>query len=162
MSDKPKFPWELALDVLTDLRRAFEGRCDRLIAAGSLGRHKRQVGDLEVLFISKTTLAPDPADLFGAEIATDDTERLIGELLQRRHRATAEHRRQAGDGAQEQAGAPCGERAAGGPFRVHGGDLAELSGLPHGRRGDFIGAKPAGVVSADRVRNLAATPMGLG
>jgi DNA polymerase/3'-5' exonuclease PolX len=80
---KTKFSRALADEVFAELRRAFEGRCERLVAAGSFRRRRAEVGDLEILFIPRTATVKDPEDMLGATREVDDTEALCTELLAR-------------------------------------------------------------------------------
>jgi DNA polymerase/3'-5' exonuclease PolX len=56
MSDKPKFPRAQALAVARELCIALKPVTDRLVVAGSLGRGKMEVGDVEILFVPKVEL----------------------------------------------------------------------------------------------------------
>lgn len=54
MSDKPKFPRAVALNVARAFCHALKPLCEWLIVAGSLRRRKEMVGDVEILYIPKT------------------------------------------------------------------------------------------------------------
>lgn len=64
MSNKPKFQRAAALKVAAELCRVLEPVCERLIVAGSLRRLRMEVGDVEILYIPKTEIRPDPQDMF--------------------------------------------------------------------------------------------------
>ena len=51
MSDKPKFPRAVALDVCRQILAHVRPGCERVIVAGSLRRNKKEVGDIEILYI---------------------------------------------------------------------------------------------------------------
>ncbi len=53
MSDKPKFPRAVAIEVARELCQALDGACIRLVVAGSLRRRKAEVGDVELLYIPR-------------------------------------------------------------------------------------------------------------
>jgi len=63
---KRRFPYEVAAKVAQELRQALEHYCRRFIVAGSFRRHKPDVGDLEILYITKTCVKQDPKDMFAA------------------------------------------------------------------------------------------------
>jgi DNA polymerase/3'-5' exonuclease PolX len=81
LSDRPKFPRALALDVAAELCRALRPHCDKLIVAGSLRRRKLEVGDVEICFIGHREPLPDPNDLLGHLVDTDLAAKAIGELV---------------------------------------------------------------------------------
>jgi DNA polymerase/3'-5' exonuclease PolX len=63
--DKKRFPRALALQVARELVRALEPAAERIIVAGSLRRMKKEVGDVEILYIPKLLKdQPHPADMF--------------------------------------------------------------------------------------------------
>lgn len=64
MSDKPRFPNATGMRVAAELCRALKPACERLVVAGSLRRRRPTIGDVEILYISRTETRPDPADLF--------------------------------------------------------------------------------------------------
>lgn len=80
MSDRPKFPREKALAVAKVLCDCFKGSCERLIVAGSLRRRKAEVGDVEILYISRRTKVPK-VELFGEQPEADEMEFAIERLL---------------------------------------------------------------------------------
>jgi DNA polymerase/3'-5' exonuclease PolX len=81
MSDKPKFPRAVALEVAAQMCRALKPWCDKLIVAGSLRRRKAEVGDVEICFLGQIGMLPDAADLFGKLVATNLARREIDGLV---------------------------------------------------------------------------------
>jgi len=65
MSDKPKFPRDVALSVVDELCW-LAAATTRIIVAGSLRRLKAYVGDIEIVYIPKTEVRPDPQDMFAS------------------------------------------------------------------------------------------------
>jgi len=63
---KARFPNAVGLAVARELCGALNPACERLIVAGSLRRRKPAIGDVEILYLSKTGFGKDPADLFAA------------------------------------------------------------------------------------------------
>jgi DNA polymerase/3'-5' exonuclease PolX len=63
---KPRWPAALALEVARELCAALKPHCEKLIVAGSLRRRKKDVGDLEILFIPKMEVVPvfQQSDIF--------------------------------------------------------------------------------------------------
>lgn len=59
MSDKQKWPWEMAMPIAEELVALLAPCCERIAIAGSLRRLKPQVGDIEILFVPKTTTRAD-------------------------------------------------------------------------------------------------------
>lgn len=68
MSDKPKFPNAVAMKVAKELCDSFKPVAERIIVAGSLRRRKPMVGDVEILYIPKTEVRPDPQDMFSTVV----------------------------------------------------------------------------------------------
>lgn len=64
--EKPRFPYEVGRKVAAELLTALNPGCDRLVIAGSLRRRQPTVGDVEFLYISRTEVRPDPADMFAS------------------------------------------------------------------------------------------------
>jgi DNA polymerase/3'-5' exonuclease PolX len=56
---KTKFPRAAAIAVAKELCAALAPLTERLIVAGSLRRRKQEVGDVEIIYIPKTTMQPD-------------------------------------------------------------------------------------------------------
>jgi DNA polymerase/3'-5' exonuclease PolX len=73
---KPRFPAAIGLQVAAELCRILKPACTRLIVAGSLRRRKPEIGDVEILYIPRIDVVPDPADLF-ASIQQDFAEAAI-------------------------------------------------------------------------------------
>lgn len=63
MSSGPRFPRAAALAAAKEIVKVLEPACSELIVAGSLRRRKKDVGDIEVVFIPRTVTMPDPEDL---------------------------------------------------------------------------------------------------
>jgi len=80
MSDKPKFARAVALEVAREVCALLKPHCepDRLIVAGSLRRRKEQVGDVELVYVSKLELAA--ADLFSVD-SVPVVDRVLSGLL---------------------------------------------------------------------------------
>lgn len=83
MSGKTKHPRAEALDVARRLTAALRELCepDRFIFAGSLRRMKPEVGDIEVVYVPKVEMLPDPNDLLGNPIPTVRFNRLLEDWL---------------------------------------------------------------------------------
>lgn len=64
-SSSTKFLYADAMPIAKRFVQFLERHCTRIVIAGSLRRQKQLVSDIEILFISKITSAPDPQDLFG-------------------------------------------------------------------------------------------------
>lgn len=79
MSDKPKFPRAVAMEVAAELCKALTPVTERIIVAGSLRRLKESVGDVEVLYIPKTEVQPDPQDMF-AKVTVNLVDVVIASL----------------------------------------------------------------------------------
>jgi DNA polymerase/3'-5' exonuclease PolX len=63
VSDK-RYPWEQAYTVAACIAQELRPVCERVQIAGSLRRHKPDVGDIEILYIPVVHEEPDPADMF--------------------------------------------------------------------------------------------------
>jgi len=72
VSSKIKHPRALALAVAKELTAGLRALCEpeRFIFAGSLRRLKPEVGDIEMVYVPKVELLPDPNDLLGNLIPT--------------------------------------------------------------------------------------------
>ncbi len=55
MSEKTKIPWEIAMPVAEEIVERLKPCCLRIAIAGSLRRLKKQVGDIEILFVPRMT-----------------------------------------------------------------------------------------------------------
>jgi len=81
MSDKPNFLADDAKVVAAEMMRWLDPVCNRLVVAGSLRRQKPTVGDVEILYNSKTEKRPDPMDMFSSilvSLADEVIETMIG------------------------------------------------------------------------------------
>ena len=78
-TDKPRFPNQIGMKVAAELCAALKPVCERLIVAGSLRRRKPTVGDAEILYIGKTEVRQDPADMF-ASITVNLADEVIASL----------------------------------------------------------------------------------
>src|SRR5262245_56308348 len=80
---KQRWPREAAEAVADELMAALEPHCETLLVCGSIRRLRPTVGDIELVFISRTGTKPDPADLFGqpipADFAADKVNNLVSE-----------------------------------------------------------------------------------
>ena len=56
---KPKFDRAVAMLAAGEICNALKASCQRLIVAGSLRRGKQRVGDVEILYVSKTQTVSD-------------------------------------------------------------------------------------------------------
>lgn len=84
MSDKQKHPARIARAVAVKIVEALRPVCSRIEIAGSLRRLKPEVGDIEIVYIPKTTLVKDPQDLFGdRQISINAADLIIHALIQR-------------------------------------------------------------------------------
>ena len=54
------------MKVAAELCAALKPACEKLVVAGSLRRRKPDVGDVEILYIGKTEVRQDPADMFAS------------------------------------------------------------------------------------------------
>lgn len=79
VGEKPRFPNAVGMKVAAELCAALKPVCERLIVAGSLRRRKPTVGDVEILYIGKTEVRQDPADMF-ASITANLADEVISEL----------------------------------------------------------------------------------
>jgi DNA polymerase/3'-5' exonuclease PolX len=78
MVPKVKFPRAAAIEVARELVRLLGPVAERLVIAGSLRRRKPEVGDVEVLYIPRTT--PEPDGLFDT-VQANLADRAIQSLL---------------------------------------------------------------------------------
>jgi DNA polymerase/3'-5' exonuclease PolX len=63
MSEK-RYSWTDAYRVAAVVAQELRPACSRVQIAGSLRRHKPDVGDVEILYIPTMDIEPDPEDLF--------------------------------------------------------------------------------------------------
>jgi DNA polymerase/3'-5' exonuclease PolX len=80
MSDKPKYPYATALAVALELVNRLKPYCGRIEIAGSLRRKKREVGDVEILYVP--TFTQIAASLFGDVENVPDTEEIIDHMTE--------------------------------------------------------------------------------
>jgi DNA polymerase/3'-5' exonuclease PolX len=66
--------------VVRELLPVLQPACVRLIVAGSLRRRKREVGDVELLYIPKIIEVPDPDDFFGRMIKANAVDLALTKL----------------------------------------------------------------------------------
>jgi len=66
VGEKPRFPNAIGMKVAAELCAALKPVCEKLVVAGSLRRRKPTVGDVEILYIGKTEVRQDPADMFAS------------------------------------------------------------------------------------------------
>jgi len=89
-----RYPWDQAYTVAAIIAQELRPACLRVQIAGSLRRHKPDVGDVEILYIPKTEDENDPSDLFRsmevnlAEIRIEGMER-AGTLEKRKNKIGA-------------------------------------------------------------------------
>ncbi len=83
MSGKTKHPRAKALEVARELTGFLRPLCepDRFIFAGSLRRMKPEVGDIELVYVPRIELLPDPDDLLGNQIPTNLFDRQLDNML---------------------------------------------------------------------------------
>jgi len=74
---KRKWPLELAQLVAEELVALMNGSCDRIQIVGSVRRKKKEVGDVEVLYIPKWKKKEFATDLFGEELTNEATEKVL-------------------------------------------------------------------------------------
>lgn len=63
-----RYPLELAKGVAAQIVGRLGSSCSRIEVVGSVRRGKPEVGDVEVLFVSKVGRIPIPGDLFGGSV----------------------------------------------------------------------------------------------
>jgi DNA polymerase/3'-5' exonuclease PolX len=82
MSDKTKFPWEIARPVADELIEMLAPFClpDRIIAAGSLRRLRRLVSDVEIVYCPRKETRPKKGDMFAVEEIDLADEQLFREI----------------------------------------------------------------------------------
>jgi DNA polymerase/3'-5' exonuclease PolX len=77
---KVKWSRSAALEVARELCDRLEPFCERLIVAGSIRRRKAEVGDVEILYISRTEKRP--LDMFATEavsLADEEITRMLAD-----------------------------------------------------------------------------------
>lgn len=76
MNSKKRWLRAEALAVAEKLKEELAPICDRIEIAGSLRRGKSKVGDIELLYVSKTEFQNDPRDMFSKRLVALADERL--------------------------------------------------------------------------------------
>jgi len=61
---KQKFPWVQAIEIALGLAKLLAPTCEKITVAGSLRRKKREVGDIELLYIPRLDEAKLPGEMF--------------------------------------------------------------------------------------------------
>jgi DNA polymerase/3'-5' exonuclease PolX len=61
---KPRWPADFARRIADELVEALRPRCEQLCIAGSLRRGKAEVGDIEILYVSRIGAMRSPGELF--------------------------------------------------------------------------------------------------
>ena len=77
MSGKVKHPATVAMKVAEKIVEALRPACSRIEIAGSLRRRKEMVGDIEIVYLPKTTQVKNPEALFGDEVMTVNAADLV-------------------------------------------------------------------------------------
>lgn len=85
---KRRFPRDVAMRVAAELCRELQPACERLVVAGSLRRGRESVGDIEILYVPRTEMRVDPANMFERVEAS-----LVDDVLERWERLGAMERR---------------------------------------------------------------------
>jgi len=80
---KPRFARAAAIEVARQMCAMLTPCCSRIIVAGSLRRRKREVGDVDIVYIPNMVSGKDPADLFGKEIQHNAVDVALEELIRR-------------------------------------------------------------------------------
>ncbi|MDR3406356.1 MAG: hypothetical protein P4L99_27980 [Chthoniobacter sp.] len=92
MSEAILFPRSVVQEVLCELLHSFDphpalGRphalVDRICAVGGYRRQKREMKDIELLYIGRRRVQADPQDMLGAEVEMDLAEQLVTDLRRR-------------------------------------------------------------------------------
>ncbi len=77
---KVKWPRSAALDVAKELCDRLKPHCKKLIVAGSLRRRKAEVGDVEILYVSR--MEERPLDMFSTQsvsLADEEISRMLAD-----------------------------------------------------------------------------------
>jgi DNA polymerase/3'-5' exonuclease PolX len=75
-----KFPLSLAVTIGSQLCRALEPHCERIVLAGSIRRQRPDVGDIEIVYIPILKEMPLEGDLF-ASTSVDLASEALGRML---------------------------------------------------------------------------------
>lgn len=78
---KVYYPRAEAIAVARELCEILTPVTERILVAGSLRRRKDLVGDVEILFIPKEGMMPEPGNLFGDLVQTNLVELALADLL---------------------------------------------------------------------------------
>jgi len=83
MSGKIKHSRTEALVVARELTAQLQSRCEpeRFIFAGSLRRLKAEVGDIEIVYVPRIEQQPDPSDLLGNRVLTNQVDVILNQWL---------------------------------------------------------------------------------
>lgn len=81
MSGGAKYPRDRALVVAREICDALKPITEKLIVAGSLRRRKSEVGDVEIVYLPKFGLLPDPQDLLQQPVRTNLVEDWLGKVM---------------------------------------------------------------------------------
>jgi len=74
-SQKPRWPRRAALAVAEELRAILAPFCHRIVVAGSLRRGRPEVGDVELVYVSRSEKRQLPGDMFEwRDVALADVE----------------------------------------------------------------------------------------
>ena len=76
MNDKQRWPANIALPIANELIAQLQPRCQQICIAGSLRRRKAEVGDIEILYVSRMGQVRMPGELF------PQSGSLVDELLE--------------------------------------------------------------------------------
>lgn len=93
---KTKFPRAAAIEVAREMCGILTPCCAKIIVAGSLRRRKREVSDVDIVYVPNMVTGKDPADLFGKEIQHNAVDVALDEMI---NRGVLERRRDADGGA---------------------------------------------------------------
>lgn len=79
---KAKLKWAAieAMPIAESLITALVPACERVCFAGSLRRRRPEVGDIEILYVPKLEMLPDPLDIFGTPVLTNLADGVIARL----------------------------------------------------------------------------------
>lgn len=80
--EKVRFAYADVVPIAQKFIAFLERHCTRIVIAGSLRRQKLFVSDIEILYISKSSFAVDPTDLFGARAAVQAADLALDALLE--------------------------------------------------------------------------------
>jgi DNA polymerase/3'-5' exonuclease PolX len=79
MGGEKRYPYEVAYPIAAGIVYDLRPFCERIEIAGSLRRHRNDVGDIEILYIPVIIEEPDDTDLFAtreADTAHDQIQKL--------------------------------------------------------------------------------------